>query len=243
MKKVEHMHKIDVHVHSKGVSTCSCVSVEELVEQKLAQGYDGMVLTNHCQAWYYDPPQHGEYVKSVLAEYERGRAYGAQRNFRVLLGLEVTINKPFYSDWLLYGVTGEFLAKTPCLYNLNQRELFELCEENGVVLVQAHPYRANRSYCEDMRPGDPRYMHGVEINCTEGDLEKKDEVLALARQNGLLVTCGTDYHGPNRTFRGGMYLPEGVERSADLACYLRQTDETNLFLEEEMIVFPIKRNK
>ena len=241
MKNIEGMLKIDTHIHSMGISTCSCVSVEEAIEQKRTQGYDGMVLTNHCQPWYYDPPQHGEYVKSVLAEYERGRAYGAQRNFRVLLGLEVTINKPFYSDWLLFGVTGEFLSKTPCLYNLNQRELFELCEENGVVLVQAHPYRANRSYCEDMRPGDPRYMHGLEVNCTGGDLEKKDKVLSTAKQSGLLVTCGTDYHGPFRTFRGGMYLPEGVERSVDFAEYLRKTEAVKLFLEEEIIDFFIKR--
>ena len=103
--------KIDMHVHTKGVSKCSRVSVEEAIDLKSADGYDGMVLTNHCQSHYYPPEEHDKYICSVLEEYERGAKYAREKGFVFILGLEVTVRDPFYSDWLLYGVTEDFLKK------------------------------------------------------------------------------------------------------------------------------------
>ena len=37
--------KIDAHVHSKGISMCSHVSYQEIVEEKKKLGYDGIILT------------------------------------------------------------------------------------------------------------------------------------------------------------------------------------------------------
>ena len=45
--------KIDPHVHSKEVSMCSQVTVEEIIDAKIELGYEGAILTNHCQEWYY----------------------------------------------------------------------------------------------------------------------------------------------------------------------------------------------
>ena len=223
--------KTDMHTHSKGVSLCSHVWAKELVDNKTEQGYDAVVLTNHCQSWYYKPEEHAEYIQKVIDEYNLAKSYGEMRGLKVLLGLEVTIVEPHYADWLLYGVTESFLRQSPCLYLLKQKELFDLCEANGIVLVQAHPFR-----CEG-GPGYVQYMHGVEINCTAGDLAGKDKVIAFANEHNLLITCGTDYHGLN-AFRGGTLLPSTIENAQDLAKYLKETDKTHVFLEEERFQFP-----
>ncbi len=220
---MEKMIKIDGHVHSKGISGCSRVSCEEIVEEKIKLGYRGAILVNHCQSWYYPPEEHENYIERLIEEFRRGKAYADSRNFKWFLGIEVTLTDPHYSDWLLYGVTEEFLRNTPCLYQLSQKALFELCEENGILLVQAHPFRNG--------VGLPEYMHGVEINCTDGDLDKIPMVEEYAKEHGLLITCGTDYHFVERTYRGGMYIPEKCENAVDVAAYIHKNKGVKIFLE------------
>lgn len=218
------MIRLDTHTHSNGISRCSQVTYAELVVRKKEQGYDGIILTNHCNAWYYQPSDHLTYVKQVLSEYTSAKLFAQPRGLKVLLGLEVTLTQPFYADWLLFGLTDKLLEKSPCFHTLTQQQLFEYCQEKGLVLVQAHPYR--------QQPGESAYMHGVEINCSQGDLERTQEVLEHAKANGLIVTCGTDFHGLNPVF-GGTYAPSAVETAADFAEYLKSAKETKLFLDEE----------
>ena len=232
-KSMEKMLKIDPHVHSNGVSRCSRLTCEEIIDSKQSRGYDGAVLTNHCQAWYYPAEEHKNFVERVIEEYARGKAYAREKGFRWYLGIEVSISEPHYADWLLYGVTEEFLRATPCLYLLTQKELFELCEEWGIVLIQAHPYRQT--------PCNSLYMHGVERNCAPSDLDKVSLVEGFAKEHGLLVTCGTDYHFTDNTYFGGILLPETCETAADMARYIRETGEVTVFAEEEETVYKTNR--
>lgn len=227
--------RIDMHVHTKGVSKCSCVSVEEAVDLKIADGYDGFVLTNHCQSFYYPEREHGKYIESVIDEYKRAKDYGMLKGFKVFLGLEVSIHDPFYSDWLLYGATEEFLRDTPCLYKLNQRELYKVCQDGGVLLVQAHAYRSNLTYCDDMRPGYPDSLDGLEINCTPRDFDTREKILATAKEMGKFVVCGTDYHAPDGRVKGGTFLPRTLRTAKEIADYLRKIEKTELFFGKENI--------
>ncbi len=217
----ENFIKIDPHVHSSGISRCSHVTCEQIIDEKIGLGYDGVVLTNHCQEWYYPPNEHKNYIEQVMGDFMRGKAYADKKGFRFYLGLEVSLNEPHYADWLLYGVTESFLRKTPCLYTLSQQELFQLCEENGVLLVQAHPFRQS--------PCDPNFMHGVEINCSDGDLDKIPLVEEYAKEHGLLVTCGTDYHFPERTYHGGIYIPDTCQTAENIAEYIRKVGKIRAF--------------
>ena len=206
--------KIDPHVHSSGISLCSHVTCEEIIDAKIQLGYDGVVLANHCQRWYYPPEEHKYFVERVIEDFQRGKKYADEKGFRFYLGLEVSLDEPHYADWLLYGVTEEFLRNSPCFYTLTQKELFELCEKWNIVLVQAHPFRQT--------PCNPQYMHGVEINCTDGDLDKIPLVEEFAKEHDLLITCGTDYHFVERVYRGGVYIPESCQTSVDIAAYFRE---------------------
>ena len=197
-------------------------------------------MTNHCQPHYYAPTveNHAAYIEKAIAEYRRALPYAKERGFVWMLGIEVTILEPFYSDWQLYGVTEEFLKATPCLHALSQRELFSICEEWGVMLVQAHPWRGNLSYCDDQHPGEKGFLRGVELNCSGGDLPNKEKVLATAKEYGVFVTCGTDYHGPEQRFVGGMFVPDEVHTSVDFATYLKETTETVIAYNGEILKIP-----
>ncbi|MBQ9482300.1 MAG: hypothetical protein IJU84_09060 [Clostridia bacterium] len=222
--------KIDAHVHSSGISKCSHVTVEQLSDDKMREGYDGMILVNHCQPWYYAPEEQNDFMRLVVKEYERAKKYGDNVGFRAFFGLEVTIEQP-YNDWLLYCVNEKFLLSAPCLYKLRQKELFDLCEDNGIVLVQAHPFR-NSGW------GEPEYMRGVEINCTPPDYARAEETACIAQKRGLLLTCGTDYHGDARPTNGGIYLPENITSGEEVARYLLSAKNTELFLGEKDFTAP-----
>lgn len=238
---------IDTHTHSRGVSWCSHATCEEIIDRKIELGYRGAILTNHCQPHYYEATKaaHAAYIEKAIAEYRSAADYAKARDFTWMLGIEVTILDPFYSDWLLFGVTEEFLRDSPCLHALSQRELFAYCEKRNVMLVQAHPWRGNLSYCDDQHPGEKAFMRGVELNCSDGDLANKEKVLATAEEYGVLVTCGTDYHGAERTFVGGMYVPENMQTSVEFADYLRKTTETYIAYNGETLIIPnfSKKNK
>lgn len=229
--------RLDTHVHTSGVSRCAKKTYQEVIEQRIEEGYDGLILTNHCQSWYYENTKEAyeAYMQSVLEEFHQAFEYGKARSFRVILGLEVTLINPFYSDWLLYGVTEEFLKNSPILYALSQRELFAYCEKHGVLMVHAHPFRTAPNGEPAKGPGEKGYLHGIEINCTVGDLPFQEKVVESAKEWGALVTCGSDFHGRPKDLSGGMFVPSWIKTSVDFARYLRETDETWLFVVDKEI--------
>jgi hypothetical protein len=195
----------------------------------VAQGYEMAVLTNHSQSWYCPPNKHRELMERHLEEFERARAYAKEQGLTLLLGLEVTVRDPAWTDWLLYGVDERFMLNAPCLYSLSQKELFQYCNTNGVIMVQAHPYRYHTAIA------NPNYSHGIEINCSSGDLQYKDEILRQAQLHGLMVTCGTDYHGQNK-FIGGLRVPAWVKTGRDFGDYLSTAKNTDIFFGGENLL-------
>lgn len=221
---------IDPHVHSKGISLCSRASVEEIIDFKKSRGYAAAILVNHCQPWYYEKSEHKQNMLKFVEEYNRGKTYADKNNFKLFLGIEVTVDKPFYADFLLYGVTEEFLINSPCLYALTQEELYKLCRKNDVLIIQAHPFRA------PIIPASPNVVDGYEINTQQNDLAYKDDVLNLAADTHKLVTAGTDYHGRAQDeFMGGMIVPDDINSAVDFKNYLKSTDKTELYLGGEIL--------
>lgn len=228
--------KIDPHVHSKGISLCSCVTYQEIIDEKKRLGYDGAILTNHCQKWYYPAAEHSSFIERIIEEYRAAAEYAKTQNFQLWLGIEVTLHEPHYADWLLYGVTEEFLRQTPCLYTLTQKQLFALCEEYGILMIQAHPFREGQSPCE------PAYMHGVEINCNARDIGNVGLVEEFAKKHNLMITCGVDYHQYEHNYFGGMFVGADCQSATDFAAELRCEGETRIFLKGEERRYSFTKN-
>ncbi|MBO4262661.1 MAG: PHP domain-containing protein [Clostridia bacterium] len=64
---------IDPHVHTKEISLCSQMTLAEMVDLKRSLGYDGVVLTNHCQPWYYEKPAYKSFIERFIAAYREGK--------------------------------------------------------------------------------------------------------------------------------------------------------------------------
>lgn len=189
--------KIDLHVHS-GFSVCASADYKTVVNEYSEKGIS-FVLCNHYNALY--TAEYGgayskkDYADSFIEEFYLTRALGEKKGIKVFFGIEVAICMPDcpYAEFLIYGAQPRFLLDNPFIYNLSQKELFELTNKNNLVLVQAHPFRKEQGHF----PHDCNYVHGVEINCHYRFLREEDKVRALANRYNLFVTCGSDYHGKN----------------------------------------------
>ena len=201
----------DMHVHTSGISRCSRVEPKELVRRCKLTGLDGIVLTNHFAINHVkgDPLA---WRRQYEEEYYLTKEEGEKQGLSVLFGIEVTPLSEGGRDYLIYGVTPAFLYKEKMLYEYTQAELYALAHSENALLFQAHPYRNGKT------PKEPDYLDGVEINCHPLYLDnQKETVTAYAKENGLMLSCGSDYHADVYKAHCGVYFPISVHTEAELA--------------------------
>lgn len=214
--------KIDLHVHCRPASLCSHHQPEEIPAMFKAAGLGGFVLTNH----YYpnhlfslgDTPevQAGAYIDVWRRAYEAGKKIGIS----VLFGAEVKLmEEPNEPEFLLYGFTEKQMKDSYPLYHLSQKELFDYCNANDILMYQSHPFRIEQGYA----PADPAYMHGVEVYNPHLLFPARfEEALALAKENGKLMSAGSDFHEEAQAGLSGMIVPDGIGDAQELRDFLRE---------------------
>jgi hypothetical protein len=129
---------------------------------------------------------------------------------------------------LVYGVEDSFVYEHAEMYRYTQKELWDAVKAAGGALVQAHPYRR-----EVNRLLDTAMLDGVEVNCHPlYKYTHRDEMAEIAVKNNLALTCGGDYHGGSVRVRCGMYLPDDIKDTYDIAKYLETTDSVRLCVQD-----------
>ena len=73
----------------------------------------------------------------------------------------------------------------------------------------------------------------MELSCHPlYDGTHKEELYAFAREHGLIVTCGGDYHADTYRPICGTYLPDSITDSRALGRYLLETAQTEMLVHE-----------
>lgn len=122
-------------------------------------------------------------------------------------------------DYLVYGVTKDFIREHMDICGCSLQELYEICEENGCVLIQAHPFR---EYCQIQ---NPKYLHGVERNFNSGHDNHNEKLDAWLKEPGrehLIITRGSDCHEIPQVGLVDFVVDEDVRDSRELAEVLRK---------------------
>ncbi len=219
---------IDLHAHTRGISTCCRIHAPDVVAAAKEAGLDGIVLTNHYQKSYIKDGDYAAFAKRYVEEYHYARECGEAIGCKVFYGIEVTMEPHDRAHMLIYGVGEDFVTRYPTIFDCTQAELHRLVHENGGILVQAHPLRKNKNVLLDLA-----LLEGVEISCHplyEGT--HLEELTAVARDGGLILTCGGDYHADTHRPHCGVYLPDSISTSAELAAYLATTSSVRLCVHE-----------
>ncbi len=234
------MKKIETHCHSNPISTCSRQSAEILADRYAKCGFDAVTLSNHYSDSYRDcyGASFDEWLNAYIAEYRRFADACGKNGIEGWLGAEVTLFAPYsqplkkqyseqflrdnYADYILIGVTEQFLRETPDLCRLDQKELYSECKKHGVLLFQAHPFRSAQGHS----PRDLDYLDGLEINgcCgfTANPLDvREEEINRIADERNLIVIAGGDTHYDWHKLQTATFVGDEVRSSTDLADYLR----------------------
>lgn len=221
------MRLIDLHAHSSGISRCCKLPGDKILDTAKAYGYGGIALSNHFEKNYIDSDGYDAFVDRYMAEYESVKTYGDTIGLTVFFAVELTLEFNRCVHMLLYGADSTFLHAQKNLYELLPDELYRVCHDHGIFVVQAHPYR------NGTHPLPTDCVDGYEINCHP--IYKKTysgQLLAYQRENGMVLTCGCDYHGDSERVHGGVLLPDDITTEDALVHYLRTTPCMELQVQE-----------
>ncbi|MBE6607051.1 MAG: PHP domain-containing protein [Ruminococcaceae bacterium] len=227
---------LDPHIHTQGISHCSRCPADVLVDTCVRDKIDAIVLTNHYKHDYYgEDSKFPEWRAKYIEEYFITKEIGEKNGLKVFFGLEVTLDENKRIDYVIYGLPETVAAEAPPLCLFTQKELFEYCVAHNALLYQAHPYRRGTL------PQDPQYLHGVEINCHPVyNYNDAKEVREFAKEHSLKLSCGSDYHGDTYKPHCGIYVPDDIKDTVELAEFLRRPEQCELEVHD---IFPDWREK
>ncbi len=210
-------YKYELHCHTKETSLCGQVPASEIVEMYKEKGYNGIVITDHYSPMTFKPsrvyrPQTD--MDFYLKGYKEALKC-ADDSFSVLLGMEIR----YYAtanDFLVYGVTEEFLRNNGNLMKLYPKKFYKLAKENNMIVVQAHPFR------EWMIRINPDYLDGAEVHNGKTTPERNKMALDWFNKNKMAVKIsGSDFHRPKNLATGGIITDEPIKTNDDLLRILR----------------------
>ncbi len=214
----------EMHFHTKNTSNCAEVLAEIAVEEYIKAGYDGIVITDHMS-----PSTFMKYGRDLLPWKKKVdfflRGYKAAKKtangrIPVLLGMELRFRtSEGENDYLVYGITEDFLCSHPDLLNMNSRTFYELAKENNLLVFQAHPFRVG------MKVTNPKYLDGVEIfNGNPRHNSSNDIAEMWAKKYDLMVTSGSDYHEIGDLGSGGILFNKEITDNKTLIEELKKRE-------------------
>lgn len=210
------MIKIELHCHEVSLSPCATSRYKDAIDESKSSGYGAVVITNHYSKYVYSiwkGQTHEEKMQFFLSNYYQVKEYGKNQGLKVFIGVEVRDRTG--TEYMLYGFKPEFLLECPPLFELDQKELFDLANRYGLFMYQTHPFR------KGVTAGDPKYLHGAEsFNGHYHHDNNNKEANAFCEKNNLIKMSGTDYHHEGQPFTGGAYIPENIEDELALKEYI-----------------------
>ena len=213
--------KTELHAHTRESSTCGELSASEVAERYIEAGYTTVLVTNHYNSHNLDlaGERWEDRIEHHLSGYRLMKEYASDR-LCVLLGTELRFTD-CENDYLIIGLNEEFLLSHPDLHLMHLKSFSELAHENGLLIIQAHPFR-NR-----MRIEHPQYLDGIEVfNGHVGHDSRNDVAVAWAKKYGLLPTAGTDFHHPHQSPVAGIITDFPITSEKELVKVLKSRNYT-----------------
>ena len=213
----------EMHSHNVEVSTCAVATAEEMIKYYEGKGYTGIVSTNHMNNSTFkraglSDVSWDEKIDHFLKGYEILKNAAGDK-YKVILGMEINFyNHP--NDYLVYGITEEFLRSHGDLMAMGPEKFAELAHENGLLMIQAHPFR------RDMIVEDWKILDGYEVfNGNPRHRSSNEIAVEWAKlHNKTIVTSGSDFHEEEDAGNGGIYFKKPIETNEELLEDLRKGD-------------------
>ena len=171
----------ETHMHTRPGSACAHNSGAEMAKAAHLMGYAGIIITDHNWG--------GNTGISRAQKHDLDVFWGYEAGYRG-------------TEFLIYGVTPDWLKAHPEIRNADVKEQYRLIHEGGGMIIHAHPFR-EAGYIPKIRLY-PEYVDGVEgINAAHSSSGHKSShynpeydrrAIRYANEHGLPITAGSDIH-------------------------------------------------
>ncbi|MDD4140552.1 MAG: PHP-associated domain-containing protein [Eubacteriales bacterium] len=216
-------YRYELHFHTSEVSGCAKVPAAEAVLRYHRLGYAGVVVTDHYYQGLFAKmpyPTWPEKVSAYLSGFERARSIGEQNGMTVLLGMEIRFPEN-NNDYLVYGISRDFLLGQPELQDLTLKTFQAVAREHGLLVYQAHPFR------NTMTVMHPHLLDGLETVNGNPRHDARNNIAALwASQHGLSGIAGSDFHQIGDEGLAGIDTTEPIRNNQDLLRILKSKSYT-----------------
>jgi len=215
----EYPYLIETHAHTSPASPCSEIKPESAVRTYHRLGYHGLAITNHFNLLIMPKKREKEKIlRAYMQDFEQAREEGERLGMRIYFGVEIRFSENA-NDYLVYGVDESFLGEAYETLDLGIEAFYERCKSERNLIVQAHPFR------DKLVRADPRYLDGIEVfNMHPHHNSRVGLAERYARERGMLMTAGTDYHHPGHEGLAGIRLKTLPQDTFELADRLRSRD-------------------
>ena len=222
------MYKYQLHIHTAPCSRCGMLTPEELCKALSEYGFKGGVITNH---FYHgntgidrsENTSWEQFVSAFEEDWLACKKEAEKYELDIIFCIEESLKQGI--EILCYGVTPKVLYDNPQLINEDAEEWVRVMRENGVVVIQAHPFR-EASYIPDPGPLPIELIDGVEVfNNGNSDPIMNQRALEFAEANPhLLRTSSADAHWYEAVQFGGIVTEHRIQNEEDLAMVLRSRE-------------------
>lgn len=221
---------LDTHVHTSEISPCGWVPALEGVRTYKEAGYYGIIITDHYYDGYFDGlwDSSWEYkIQTYLSGYKSALEEGKKIGLQVFLGLEMRFQEG-PEDYLVYGLNEEFLTRNPELYKHTLKSFREAIKDTGALIFQAHPYR------EGLKVAPAHLLDGMEThNGNPRHNSHNHKAHAYAKNHGLKMSAGSDFHRLEDLGGGGILIPEEIHSIEELIC-MYERKQVELYISDDM---------
>lgn len=213
----------ETHLHTKEISACAHSEAADMARACKAAGYTGIFVTDHN--WHGNTAVDKnlpweEFVEQFSKGYETAKTVGEEIGLDVFFGWEAGYDG---TEFLIYGLSKEWLLATPQIRDASIAEQLALVHEGGGMVIHAHPFR-EEDYIPEVRLF-PELVDGVEaVNATHSchlsvshnKKEFDEKALAYARKYRFPITGGSDVHSA-ALLGGGMAFRRKLRNGRDFA--------------------------
>lgn len=206
------MFKTDPHVHTSDISLCAHIRSDLMAEAYHKAGYKTIFITEHLAhlfcSFLGDLPWEDK-VTIFLSSYQRAKVRGDQIGLNVIMGAEISFQDT-PGDYLVYGITKEFLLGCPDVYKMGIEAFSKYAHDNGIFIVQAHPYRDN------LQSPTPEYIDGMEVYNTNPRHDNNTEkTLEFALEYNKYIAAGSDSHWPDDVAKAAILTDFEIKTAED----------------------------
>lgn len=212
-------YRTELHCHSSEISECAEVSIPDIIEKYTSYGYTSLVLTNHLWSWdcKNDFEKYKKKVEDMFAVCDMARDLAGDR-LHIINGVELALNDG--NDYLLYGVTKEFLLSVEDISSLITQQLKDKANAADIIVIHAHPLRFGQWHLP------PEEIDGYEIYNGHPEAQSNNDAaeLIFTRLKGKILTSGSDFHYHHNIPRAGIATDKPITCMEELMATLRSGD-------------------